>query len=609
MRLIYLTAKQYPGGTADHHYIRNLAEAFNSMIGKHFTFIVWNTKTDELQNISTVSVNAPYFIKRTIAFFFFVPKYWFLELRKEKKQVVFFSNDFNLLIILIIWKRLFNLPYIIVSDWHLLTNTWKDKFVARRSDCLIATSKKLENAIYKLAKCPCTQTVYGGVAVDKYKRHINKIKLREKLHLPKDKKLIGYIGLFTTMGMEKGISTMIDALKYLPPDNIMVFIGGKLNEIEKYQTYAKSKEVSDRCFFIQIQPFDNVVQYEQAMDILAIPYPDKPHFRQYGFPMKVYEYMASGVPIIYTKLELSEEILSDCAFGFIPENPQELASVVDYVRKNSNEAHRKATIALLKSEKYSWEAKAANLLKIFDILSYNTLTIPNKAVRYILFQRTEYLIYQNTWWLNKIIIRIPFLTYHHMVSFEARIFRNRIKCLFSKDMLREYNSIRDFLPKKVEKVLDIGSGVAGIDAMVDRHYKEIGITADFYLLDRTKMDTDVFYGIKERASFYNSFAVSKLLLTKNAMKAERIHTQEATDDSKINFNTKFDLVMSFISWGFHYPVSTYIDQVYNLINAEGVLIIDVRKNSGGKELLESKFGNIKVIAERQKHERIVVYKK
>ncbi|MDP3013699.1 MAG: hypothetical protein Q8M92_05610, partial [Candidatus Subteraquimicrobiales bacterium] len=70
------------------------------------------------------------------------------------------------------------------------------------------------------------------------------------------------------------------------------------------------------------------------------------------------------------------------------------------------------------------------------------IKIPDKAVKYILFQRTEYLIYQNNKWLNKIVIRIPFLAYNHMVLFEAWLFKSRIKRLFSEDMECEYESIK-----------------------------------------------------------------------------------------------------------------------------------------------------------------------
>lgn len=609
MRLIYLTAKQYPGGTADHNYVRNLALAFYRKFGKRLTFVVCNTKKDALLDIPIVSISVPQFIKRTIVFFFWIPWYWFTELKKNKASVIFFSNDFNLLIILIIWKRLFNLPYKIVSDWHLLSNTWKDKFIAKWSDCSITTSQKLEYVISELAPHSCVRTIYGGVALENYKSPVSKIELRKKLGLPQEKILIGYVGLFTTMSLEKGISTMIDSLRELDDNYIMVFVGGKKDEIERYKKYANSKNVSNRCIFLPIQPFIQVIKYEQAMDMLVIPYPDKPHFRQYGFPMKVYEYMASGMPIIYTKLELSEEILADCAFGIVPDNSFELASMARYIHDNTALARAKADSALQKIKEYSWDAKALRILKIFDMISRNMLIIPDIAVKYILFQRTEYLIYQNTWWLNKIIIRIPFLTYNMMVLFEAWLFRKRLKRLFSKDMMQEYNTIKGSLPENPEAILDIGCGVAGIDGMLNYHYKEKKIDVKFYLLDRTELKHNIYYGFKDKPSFYNSLSIAESLLVNNGVKPENIYKQEATPDNEINFSVKFDMIISLISWGFHYPISIYLDKAYELLKPGGVLIIDARKNSGIEETLKNKFGNIKIVAERQKRVRIVAYKK
>ena len=44
--------------------------------------------------------------------------------------------------------------------------------------------------------------------------------------------------------------------------------------------------------------------------------------------MKVYEYMASQRPIVYSKLELAEEVLSDCGYGFAPDDPKDLAEKI-----------------------------------------------------------------------------------------------------------------------------------------------------------------------------------------------------------------------------------------------------------------------------------------
>jgi glycosyltransferase involved in cell wall biosynthesis len=368
MKFIYLTAKRYPGTTADHQYIRNLAHAFYSKLADSFFFVVCNTGKKDLPQLPIISLQIPNFIKRTIFFFFWIPYFYLfkIKVKKDLEPVVFFSNDLNLLSILSFYKKVFGARYTIVSDWHLLSGTYKDKFVLCNSKLAITTSHKLELALSKISTKTLIKTVYGGIDLNMF----NKINLigetndfrRKKLGLPEGKILVGYVGLFMTMGMEKGIKTMIDSLSDLPPTYFMVFVGGRYDEIVKYKEYCSSRSVSERCVFFEIQSFDKVVEYEKIMDVLVIPYPDTPHFRQYGFPMKVYEYMASGVPIVYTKLELVEEVIADCAFGIQPSSPTELARAVKNVIENREESQKVSKRSLEKVSKFSWESKAGNII-------------------------------------------------------------------------------------------------------------------------------------------------------------------------------------------------------------------------------------------------------
>ncbi|MEK7213621.1 MAG: glycosyltransferase [Patescibacteria group bacterium] len=610
MKFIYLTTKKYPGNTADHHYVRNLAYAFSEELREDFAFISCNTEKDALLDIPLVNVSIPTFLKKTFAFFFWLPWFYLKRVkpnRQSNEQIIFFSNDFNLIIILIFWKFIFSLPIKIIADWHHFTHSWKDRFVASHTDCSITTSHKLENFIHRIAHLARVHTVYGGVDLTYYNRQDNISTLRKELGLPEKAFFIGYIGLFTTMGMEKGISVMIEGLVDLDSDFIMVFVGGKLDEIEKYTNYAKLKGVLEKCIFLSIQPFEKVVLYEQVMDVLTIPYPDKPHFRDNGFPMKVYEYMASKRPILYSKLEFVEEVVSDCGYGFMADDSHDLARAIMSIRNNPNDAKIKAEKAFIKVAEYTWIKKAKNIIK-FSSQTPPRLIIPDDSIKYILFQRTAYIIYINNIWINKIIIRIPFLTYNRMFLLEARLFKKRTKRLFSEDMMREYEIIKEFLPSKPQNILDIGCGVAGIDIMLHKYYKSSNHFPDFYLLDKTELNKNVYYGIEKVAAHYNSLSVARNLLEINGVESSKIHTQEVTG-SPIFSGRKFDLIISLISWGFHYPISTYLDEVYNALLMGGILIVDVRKKTDGELLLEKKFGPLQIIFEAQKYRRVLVIKK
>lgn len=61
----------------------------------------------------------------------------------------------------------------------------------------------------------------------------------------------------------------------------------------------------------------------------------------------------------------------------------------------------------------------------------------------------------------------------------------------------------------------------------------------------------------------------------------------------------FDVVVSLLSWGFHYPISTYAPR------CSGVMVVDVRKGTNGEGDLR-KYGDLTVVHEAQKYRRVVV---
>ena len=197
------------------------------------------------------------------------------------------------------------------------------------------------------------------------------------------------------------------------------------------------------------------------------------------------------------------------------------------------------------------------------------IQIPDQMVKYILFQRTSY----------------------------AKYARNKLFLIFNK-----YSPISFY-----EKILDIGCGAAGIDVFLHRHYG-LPDRLDFYLLDKSTIDKKVYYNYEPKGSFYNSLELARDFLCRNGLSERRIHLIEATAENTIDAPAGIDFVISLISWGFHYPVDTYLDRVYKLMRDGGHLIIDLRPGTGGEELLKGKFRQIRKISDFKKTCRILAVK-
>jgi len=128
------------------------------------------------------------------------------------------------------------------------------------------------------------------------------------------------------------------------------------------------------------------------------------------------------------------------------------------------------------------------------------------------------------------------------------------------------------------------------------------------LIDKSAIDVNLHYGFKDQGSFYNSLLLTRSFLVENNVPEERIFVQEANAENIIEFNQQFDLIISLISWGFHYPVATYLKSAFDKLKTNGMIIIDVRKDSNGIEELKEEFKEVNIIKEFSKHFRVMVKK-
>lgn len=132
------------------------------------------------------------------------------------------------------------------------------------------------------------------------------------------------------------------------------------------------------------------------------------------------------------------------------------------------------------------------------------------------------------------------------------------KQAYIQSVYEDYDTIKDHLPESVESILDIGCGLAGIDVLLADRYPG----AKIYLLDGDGGQENWRGGYARKMEPFTSVAMARQVLELNGHQVEQVFPVGYPDVLQA------DLIISLLSWGFHYPLETY--------KTAGVRITDIR---------------------------------
>src|SRR3989344_3145634 len=191
---------------------------------------------------------------------------------------------------------------------------------------------------------------------------ISKLKCREKLGLPVDKKIVLYAGHLYDW---KGAYVLLGASGDFGEDFLFLFVGGTAGDILKFQTKSaglKNVFVAGHKLPVEV-PF-----WMKAADVLVLPNSAKKEIsRVFTSPLKLFEYMASGTPIIASDLPSIREIVSEKEVLFFePDNVHDLADKIKYAFANYGEMEEKAKTAKQKVQKYTWLKRTESILSFIS---------------------------------------------------------------------------------------------------------------------------------------------------------------------------------------------------------------------------------------------------
>ncbi len=207
----------------------------------------------------------------------------------------------------------------------------------------------------------------SGVDLNIFDNTASQQEAREELFLPTDKKIVVYTGNFTTMGADKGIGDILHALKELPHVQF-VAVGGSDKDRTRYETLATKLHVHPQAELRGFVPQATLSLYQRAADILLMPFPDTPHYRSNMSPVKMFEYMASGRPIIASSLPTITEVLNPANASLVPPStPKALAEAIRGLLSDPEHGQRLAEQASKDVQKYSWSERAKQVLEFVKL--------------------------------------------------------------------------------------------------------------------------------------------------------------------------------------------------------------------------------------------------
>ncbi|MBN2105574.1 glycosyltransferase family 4 protein [bacterium] len=190
--------------------------------------------------------------------------------------------------------------------------------------------------------------------------------MRENLKID-DYVVIGFIGSFQLWHGVEQLKALIDAL-LTRHDRAAFLLVGKGRPMQRsLQQYVQSRKIANRVCMIEYVPHHEIPALIHAMDIVLAPYPYLPFF--YYSPVKIYEYLACGKPVVASRIGQIPEIIEHRKNGMLcePGNIQEFIDCIDQLINNTGlrkDIGQAAADDILKH--HTWHHRASQLLSLIE---------------------------------------------------------------------------------------------------------------------------------------------------------------------------------------------------------------------------------------------------
>ena len=280
---------------------------------------------------------------------------------------VYYSRDEALLAILSWLKPQSELAY----EAHLLASSQRGaaltRYVVARAGSIIAITPQLRHdLIHQRGALPeRTLVAHDGIRQARFASLPDQSAARRQIGWDENAFIVGYVGRLHTIGMDKGVGTLIQALSQVNGAHLAL-VGGPDDMAEDLRRQWRELGLPDERFlYAGHAPPADVPRYLRAFDVCVMPHPRITQFARYTSPLKLFEYMASGRPTVASDLPAWSDVVvhEETALLVTPGESAALAQAIHRLRRDPDLRDRLAKNARQRvMAHYTWAVRAQKIL-------------------------------------------------------------------------------------------------------------------------------------------------------------------------------------------------------------------------------------------------------
>lgn len=177
-----------------------------------------------------------------------------------------------------------------------------------------------------------------------------------------DEDLLVYAG---TLEKYQGIDILVKSMKEVLQQSSKVKLliaGGTPEQVKEFSKLSESLGLNNYIKFTGRVPQKIAKDYTNKADILLSPRSDGTNT-----PLKIYEQLASGKPLVATKIYSHTQVLTDAVAFLVEPNPGDMAKGILLAIQNKDEAKKKVATAIkLYEDEYSRTVYKSKLKKLLE---------------------------------------------------------------------------------------------------------------------------------------------------------------------------------------------------------------------------------------------------